>query len=160
MHKDLEKGKVGEDIFERDFLNFLGIKYINVANCQKFQVQDIDMNTDIGTYEIKANYKDDKQIIIEEFTNINENLCAISKGWLYKSKADLLVFVSKETRVMVIIPFTSAFKKHYESISGKFTLRWNKITIDKNNGRKWQSAIRFIPLSELEGWYSFYKNIK
>ena len=154
---DIKKGKVGEDIFEADFLDFLGIKYINVTNCQKFQVKDVDMDTTIGTYEIKANYKDNKQIIIEEYTNMNPSLGKESLGWFYKSKADLLVFVSKKTRIMVIVPFTDEFKKHYEIIKEDIDICINSVST--KGDKRWQSAFRRVPLSAIEGYYSFYKHI-
>jgi len=156
--KSIEDGKIGENIFEKDFLNFLGIKYINVSDCQKFQIKDIDMDTSIGTYEIKTNYKDDKQIVIEEYTNIEKRLGDISLGWVYKSKADLLVFVSKKTNVMIFIPFTEEFKIHYESIKEGYKLTKNFASF--LGGREWRSAFRRIPLSSIDGYYSFYKKVK
>lgn len=155
--KDIAKGKIGEDIFIDDFLNFLSIKYKDVTGCQQFQAIDSDFLTSIGTYEIKLNYKDNRKIIIEEYTNINESLCKISYGWFYKSKADLLVFISKQSRTMVLIPFNEAFKKHYEEIKEKSDLIRNKIT--QYNGNKWQSAFRIIPLDLLSGYYSMFKKM-
>lgn len=155
--KDIAKGKIGEDIFIDDFLNFLNIKYKDVTGCQQFQAIDSDFLTSIGTYEIKLNYKDNRKIIIEEYTNINENLCKLSYGWFYKSKADLLVFISKQSRTMVLVPFNESFKKHYEEIKEESALIRNKIT--QHNGNKWQSAFRIIPLDLLSGYYSMFKKM-
>lgn len=148
-------GKVGEDIFRKDFLEFLRINYEDVTGRQAFQIIDADFLTKIGLYEIKLNYKDNKQLFIEEYTNINEELNFISMGWVYKSKADLIVFISKQTRNMIFLPFTKNFKQHYENIKNSFTLYKNKVS--EHNGKKWQSAFRIIPFSSLNGYISFYK---
>lgn len=155
--KDIGKGRPGELIFKQDFLDFLGIKYVDVTTCQQFQVIDTDYLTKIGTYEIKNNYKDNRIIIIEEYTNVNEALGKISYGWFYKTSADLIIFISQKTRTMVFLPFTSPFKARYESIKNDFKLCWNKISV--NNGKKWQSAFRPVPLGALSGYYSMYKKI-
>ena len=152
---DISKGKIGEQIFVDDFLNFLGIKYTDVTGNQGFQIIDADILAKIGLYEIKTTYKDDKQIIIEEFTNINPALGPISYGWFYKSKADTLVFISKNTRSMILIPFTEDFRRQYENIKNNFNLIWNSISIKNNN--KWQSAFRKIPLLEINGFFAYYK---
>lgn len=154
---DVQYGKLGESIFVKDFLEFLRIKYQDVTGVHGFQVIDSDFIVAIGRYEIKANYKDDKQIIIEEYTNVNDLLGSISMGWFYKSKADTLVFLSKETHAMILIPFTEQFKTHYESIKNGFQLVRNKIS--EHKGRKWQSAFRKIPLSALNGYFAFYKQV-
>ncbi len=158
FQKDIERGKVGEHIFKIDFLEFLDIEYEDITGCQKFQAIDIDFKAKIGLYEIKSNYKDDKQLCIEEYTNINESLCPVSMGWFYKTKADLVVFVSKKTQVMVFVPFNDKFREYYEFIKEDYKLIWNRISV--GNGRKWQSAFRRIPLETLKGYYSMYKRIK
>ena len=153
----LKAGKVGEIIFKDDFLDFLGICYENVTGKQQYQVIDSDYITKIGLYEIKTNYKDDKKIIVEEYTNINEALSPISHGWFYKCKADLLVCVSKRTRTMVLIPFHQKFKDRYEKIKSKSPLIFNAIS--SHNGRKWQSAFRRINLDDIAGYYSMYRRV-
>lgn len=151
----IRKGKIGEEIFREDFLDFLNIHYIDVTGCQQFQAIDSDYLSSIGLYEIKTNYKDDEKLFIEEYTNCNEKLAPISMGWWYKSKADLLVFISKITRTMILMPFTNDIKEHYKKIRNKYKLYKNKIS--SHNSSKWQSAFRIIPLSDIEGYYSIYK---
>jgi hypothetical protein len=146
---DISKGKIGEEIFAEDFLKFLNINFEDVTGNQGFRIIDADFLAKIGLYEIKTNYKDDQKIIIEEYTNINTNLGVISYGWFYKSKADMLVFISKTTRTMILIPFND--------IKENFTLIRNSISI-KNNC-KWQSAFRKIPLSSVNGFFAYYKRI-
>lgn len=158
FHSDINRGKVGETIFKRDFLEFLDIDFIDVTGCQQFQIIDTDFRAKIGNYEIKTNYKDDRQIIIEEYTNINEAYGKLSYGWLYKTKADLVVFLSKRTRVMVMIPWNDEFKDHYELIKEKYQLLKNKPTTYGND--KWQSAFRRINLGDIKGYYSMYKRIE
>lgn len=154
---DIARGKSGEKIFKSDFLEFLDIEYIDVTGCQKFQALDTDFKAKIGTYEIKTNYKDDKQIIIEEYTNIDENLAPVSFGWFYKSGADLFVFISKRTRTMVIVPSTKEFRRRYEEIKQEYLLIRNRISVRGN--KRWQSAYRRIPLEAINGFYSMYKKI-
>lgn len=154
---DIKRGKVGEQIFAEDFLNFLRIEYQDVTDVQGFRVIDSDFVAKIGLYEIKSNYKDDKQIIIEEYTNINTELSPISFGWFYKSKADMMVFISKTTRAMILIPFTDEFKQHYEEI--KTNYKMNRNFISEHNGSKWQSAYRRIPLDAINGYFAYYKKV-
>jgi hypothetical protein len=152
---DIKKGKIGEDIFIKDFLEFLDIKYVDVTGCQRFQIIDTDYLTKIGTYEVKTNYKDDENLIFEEYTNIEKSLGKISLGWLYKSQADLFVFVSKNTRTMVFLPFNDRFKQYYPSIREQTKIIKNRPTV--HNGGKWQSAFRIVPFNMLSGYISIYK---
>lgn len=154
---DIKKGQIGEQIFVEDFLNFLNIKYKDVTGCQSFQVIDSDYLTKIGLYEIKTNYKDNEQLIFEEYTNCNIDLCKISLGWLYKTKADLIIFISKQTRKMIFLPFTDNFKEHYKTIREKTELIKNKITNKYN--QQWQSAFRRVPFELLKGYISIYEKL-
>lgn len=155
FQQDIQRGKAGENIFIDDFLKFMGIKFQDVTGTQGFQVLDTDFIAKIGMYEIKMNYKDDKQIVIEEYTNVNENLSAISYGWFYKSKADVIAFISKDTRAMILVPFTAVFKQHYERIKEKYELKRNLFS--ERNGRRWQSAYRRVPLDAINGYFAYYK---
>jgi len=157
--EDIKYGSLGEEIFRKNFLEFLNIKYINVTGCQQFQVIDSDYLTKIGLYEIKLNYKDNKRLIIEDYTNYNENLGVISKGWFYKTKADLIIFISKETKIMIFLPFTDSLKQHYENIKEQFKLIPNRISVGKY-GNRWQSAYRIIPFNVLNGFISVYKKLE
>jgi len=154
---DIKKGHIGEEIFKRDFLQFLNIKYEDVTGRQAFQAIDSDYLSKIGLYEIKTNYKDNKIIIIEEYTNINTDLAPVSYGWFYKTKADMLVFISKETRAMIMIPFTENFKNHYSKIKDKYELIKNHLS--ESGGQRWQSAFRKLPLESINGFFSYYKKI-
>lgn len=147
---DINRGKVGEVIFKEDFLQFLNINYQDVTGCQKFQIIDADFLTKIGLYEIKTNYRDNQTLIFEDYTNYKTSL-----GWVYKTKADLIIFVSKHTRTMVFLPFNDRFKQHYKFIRENTELEMNKIT--QNEGRTWQSAFRRVPFSLLDGYISVYK---
>ena len=157
FYTDIKRGKVGEDLFKKNFLDFLEIDYVDVTGRQQYQVIDTDFKAKIGTYEVKTNYKDDRQLVIEEYTNIDDNLCPISVGWFYKTSADLLVFVSKKTEVMVLVPFTEKFKCHYENIKNEYELIHNRPTIKGSSS--WVSAFRRIPLDSINGYYSMYKRI-
>ena len=136
----------------------MDIKYINVTGCQQYQIIDSDYLTKIGIYEIKNSYKDNKILCIEDYTNINESLAPISLGWFYKTKADLIVFVSQLTRAMVFLPLNDKFKEHYENIKENYKL--NENWISQNSGRKWQSAYRKVPFDALKGYIAVYKCLK
>lgn len=157
FYDDIKKGSIGEKIFKQDFLDFLEIKYENVTGKQQYQVIDTDYLTAVGKYEIKNNYKDNDQIIIEDYTNINEKLGDISLGWIYKTKADLIVFVSQKTRTMVFMPLNERFKKHYSYIRDNTKLIHNKPSFAGTN--KWQSAFRIVPFDLLDGYISIYKKL-
>ncbi len=151
-------GKIGESIFETDFLSFLGLKYKNVSENKTYQISDTDFiseNKNGCSFEVKLNYKDDNNLIIEEYTNINENLGKISFGWFYKCKSDFIVFISKKTRIMIFLKFDNDFKKHYEIIKENYKLINNDIT--EHNNQKWQSAYRRIPIKSLLGYLSYFK---
>lgn len=155
FYSDIKKGKVGEDIFRQDFLDFLNIKYKDVTGNQQFQVIDTDFLTSIGLYEIKTNYKDDHILYFEEYTNVDERYGNITLGWTYKTQADLIVFISKKTRTMVFLPFNDEFKNHYSFIRDNTEMRRNKVST--NGISKWQSAFRPVPFDLLEGYISIYK---
>jgi len=159
FHNSINYGKTGEDIFKEDFLEFMEIHYENVTNCQQFQVIDTDFKTKIGTYEIKLSYKDNQKLVIEDYTNNNPDLGPKSYGWFFKSKADLIVFISKKTHTMIFIPWTKGFKEHYLAIRDRFRLIPNKWSTRQDNGDVWQSAFRVVPLDAITGYYSIYKKI-
>jgi hypothetical protein len=155
---DVKKGKVGEQIFIEDFLNFLQIKYQDVTGSQAFQIIDADFLSKIGLYEIKTNYRDNEQLIFEDYANIDPQYGRISEGWIKKSRADLIVFISKTSRSMIMLPFTEKFKIHYAtSIANATPLNRNRPS--EWNGRKWQSAFRVVPFSMLKGYISEYRRL-
>jgi len=157
--EDIKRGKIGEAIFKEDFLDFLNIHYEDVSGCQRFQIIDTDFIAKIGSYEIKLNYKDNKQLIIETYTNINESYGKISLGWIYKTTADVIVFISKTSRTLIFLPFTEGFKNHFaKNIRTKYKNIYNKVSVNNNN--KWQSAFMIIPFEDLKGFISVYKLIK
>lgn len=153
--KDIEYGKIGEQIFKEDFLDFLDIKYKDVTGCQQFQVIDTDYLTSVGKYEIKTNYRDNGILYIEEYTNVEPEYGNISLGWIYKTSADLIVFVSKKTRSMIFLPFNDRFKAYYSHIRENTDLIRNRVTHYNNNS--WQSAYRPVPFELLNGYISVYK---
>lgn len=152
---DIKKGIVGESMFKTDFLEFLNINFEDVTESKEYQAIDSDIKSAMGLYEIKTNYKDDDSIIIEEYTNIDLECGPKIYGWFYKSKADMIVFISKRTRTMILIPFTDKFKSHYLEIKENYDLIRNKVSVSED--RQWQSAYRRIPLKSIEGYYSKYR---
>lgn len=159
----LKKGAVGEAIFRQDFLEFLHIKYEDVTGCQAFQIIDTDFLSVVGDkIEVKSNYKDDKILIIEEHSNCDPLYGRVTDGWFEKTKADLIVFVSKDSRVMVFMPMTERLKVFYRAHKHRFRLEKNRVSTKRNkNGTisKWQSSFRRVPFGDLPGFLSVYKKL-
>lgn len=155
----IKKGRIGELIVKEDFLDFLHIKYEDVTGCQKFQVIDTDYLTSVGgKIEVKSSYKDNKELVIEAFTDYRPEIGKQRVGWFEKTEANLLIFVSPKSRVMVFLPMTEHFKVYFRSIENNHQLIRNIPTKSKE-GSVWQSAYRRIPFSALRGFLSVYKRI-
>jgi len=151
FEEDKKRGKEGEQIFKEDFLDFLGIKYDDVSEDKAYQQEGFDFVTDIGNYEVKANYNDNQLLIFEDWYKHETVL-----GWLYTTQADVIVFVSMKTRTMIFLPFTERFKKHYKYIRENTKLIKNRPTRDAN-GNQWVSAYRKVPFDMLAGYISVYR---
>jgi len=162
FQKDILKGKIREHIFQSGFCDFLYIKSKDVSNDIEYRKKDIDIITTDFSVDVKS-LTFTNAIIIEDYTNINPELSKISEGWLYKSKADIIAFVyykennkdDKNNGLIVLLPFSDKFKEWYNANKSNYDLVRNKISI--KGERKWQSAYRKIPFSDLNGWISFYK---
>ena len=152
---DINRGKIKEKIFKKDFLDFLNINYVDVSGRQQYQIIDSDYLTKIGLCEIKSYKNSDESLSFEDYTNINETLGKKSFGWIYKTKADLIIFIDETARTMIILPMTDKFREYYESIKDNYKLKHNFITV--HNDRKWQSAYRKLPLKSLIGYFSVYQ---
>lgn len=159
FEESIKRGKIGELIVKDDFLDFLSIKYQDVTGCQQFQVIDTDYLATIGgRIEVKSNYKDKKELVIEDYTDYRPEIGRTSLGWFEKTQANLIIFVSSTTRAMVFMPMTQRLKMHYWKIRNDFQLVRNIPTANKY-GDNWQSAYRRIPFSALRGFVSVYKKI-
>lgn len=159
FEESIAKGKIGEIIVKEDFLEFLNIKYQDVTGCQQFQVIDTDYVATIGgRLEVKTSYKDNKELIIEDYTDYRPEINRTSLGWFEKTGANLILFVSKTTRTIVFMPMTQRLKVHYWKIRNDFTLTRNATTTNKF-GDTWQSAYRKLPFTALHGYISVYKKI-
>lgn len=152
---DVKRGSIGEQIFREDFLDFLGINHIDVSGSQKFQALGVDLKTDLGFFEVKSNYRNNHFLNIEDFSNFNEELGPIKKGWFYTTKAKVLVFVSPDTRAMIIVPFTMQFKCRFESLKHGFQRIPNKIS--RRGDAAWQSSFILLDLNYFEGFFTYYK---
>ena len=145
----IKKGKVGEAVFIKDFLEFLNVKYEDVSGCQAFQVQGTDFIFPLGRVDIKNSYKSYyNTIVIEEYTNH-----AIKKpGWFDTSKAHLFVFVDAASRHMVFVPNTKILHDWYDLNKSRFGLKLNKPSYSKTG--QWQSSFRVVDLCYIP--HSFY----
>lgn len=145
-------GKKGEEIFRKNFLEFLGFKFRDVSDKQAYQIMGIDFKTEIGQYEIKANYKDNENLLIEECSKIEHGKLE-PNGWFYTTKARMIVFVSNETETMIFLPLTDEFRTYYESIKNDYRLFHNQ----SSRGKKtWRGAFRVIPFEALKNYISIY----
>lgn len=158
---DIERGKVGEDIFKKKFLDFLSIEYEDVTERQAFQKIDTDYLSGIGSIEVKSNYRDDKVLFFEEWSNKDPGLGRKTLGWLYTTKADLIVFISKNTGTMIFLPMSEGFKDQWSKLrrcgilDEKAPVRDNKPSF--RGDRMWQSAYRIVPFYLLDGFIAVYK---
>ncbi len=163
FESDIKEGRLKELIFKNYFLGFLGIAGKDVTADPDYRQADIDIVTkdfdvDIKTLSFK-NY-----IIIEDYTNCNKELGEISKGWFYKSKASLIAYVfydkknvhDKDNGLIIILRFDQDFKAWYEANKDKYQLIVNKVS-ERNNGKKWQSAYRKLPFSDLSKFIAYFK---
>ena len=155
FYETVNKGKNGEEIFEEDFLKPLKIKYQNVTKCQQFQIIDTDFGSIAGRYEIKLSYNDDNFICIEDWSNYNLDFGEQKLGWWYTTEADVVIFISKVTRMMILLPINEIAKRHYENIKEKYELIKNRVSFAKNY--KWQSAFRKVSLEDFGGHYLIYQ---
>lgn len=157
--EDIKKGKIGELIFKEDFLDHLNINYKDVTNHQAFQIIDTDYLASIGgKIEVKTNYKDDKHLILEDYTHYDPEGHEYNQGWLYRSEANLFAFVSKNTRTIVFLPNTAQFKRHYlRDVKKHVPLILNRPSRKNNN--VWRSAFRKVPFEFLRGYISIYKKL-
>jgi len=146
---DIKKGKVGEQIFKEDFLDFLKLKYEDVSGCQSFQIQGVDFCFPLGRVDIKNSYKShDNTIIIEEYSDQTLK----KKGWFDKSTAHLFIFVDPKTRHMVFVPNTKELHTWYNENKLRWDLCFNKVSYSKNG--EWQSSFRVVGLDYIP--HSFY----
>jgi len=151
FEEDQKRGKKGEQIFKEDYLDFLGIKYEDVSEDKAYQQEGFDFVTDIGNYEVKANYRDNQLLIFEEWYK-HETV----PGWIYTTQADVIVFVSLTTRTMIILPLTDRFRYEYEYIKLEVDLQINEPSAGHYQ-QKWTSSFRKIPFDMLTGYISAYK---
>jgi hypothetical protein len=163
FNQDLLKGATGEEIFETRYLKPLqdkGYEYKDVSSDPYYRKRDIDFVMSgkfNATFEIKNNYKDDEYLFIEEYGNVDEEYGPMKKGWWYYTKANYLVFVSKQTHTLVILSMNAKTRQLYEEMKDGFTLQKNLVSINRTNGGQWQSAFRRIPLYIFEGQYKIIK---
>ena len=127
FNNDNALGSRGEKIFENEFLKKFNIEYMNVSFNQAYRKKEIDYITRNAAYEVKTNYKDDGIIIIEEYHNIDEQYDSIKKGWWYQTKADYVVFISKNTGDMIFLPMQAETRNLFEEAKEDYPLIKNKV---------------------------------
>lgn len=145
----IKKGKIGEEIFKQDFLDFLGFDYEDVSGTQSFQIKGTDFVFPLGQVDVKNSYNTNKgTIILEEYTNV-----AIKKlGWFDTSESVMFIFVDQHTRHMVFIPNTPKLHEWYNANRTVFQHRYNKVSFSASG--QWQSSFRVVDLKYIP--HSFY----
>jgi len=141
--QDLKKGKVKEEIFKEDFLHFLDIGFIDVSNDKEYQKKDVDLVLQkvMGNIDVKS-YKDRNYISLEEMNCVESG----RKGWMYESEANFFVFVSTNTRAMLILKNDKELQNWWQINKTRFQLKTNET---KSKDSIWHSQYRNIPLKEL-----------
>ena len=137
--KDYAKGSIGVRIFLRRIVK--NQKYDTPPMCDKEKYDILHCGT---RYEIKATYKDDGMICVEEWYDFTK----AKKGWIVTSESDYIVFVSTETENMVIYPtqlLRGWYKKNYQWIKKDYALIKNKASLGIY-GDIWTGAYRKIPM--------------
>lgn len=107
FYKDIERGKIGEEMFiEQEKAD--GATVIDVRDNQTFRALDTDfilVDSSFGdrlvTVEVKTDYKSEQtgNVFIETY-----NTSTGKDGWWYYCKAEYLVFVQPLSRVAHIVP--------------------------------------------------------
>lgn len=159
FHKDINRGKVGEKIFEEDFLKFFGIPFTDVSKDKKYQKIDVDFVLHLGVdklVDIKTNLIDDTTVIIEEYSD-TFNKSGKPDGWFYKSQADQFVMINYKSKQMLFVDNNELLHNWYCENKQGYELQLNKETENKFTGRIWQSAFYRIPILDIPLVYSWYK---
>jgi len=145
----LRKGKIKEQIFKEDFLEYFTIGYIDISNQKK--EYDLEVK-ELVSVDVKS-YKDNGTIPIEEMSIVETK----KSGWFYSSPAKYFAFVSSSTRTMLLLKNDDALHKWYKDNIDRFESNSEtKLRTDSTNrnGRRWHSTHRNIPLAELNiAWY-------
>lgn len=151
--KSLTKGKIKEQIFKEDFLNYFEIGYIDVSSDKDYQKSGVDfLSQCLNGIDIKS-YNDNNYITLEETSKVESNV----SGWVYTSKAKFFVFVSIQTRTMIILKNDSYFQQWWIDNKEKYQLKTNETTC---SGSVWRSQYRNIPLKDLiVSWYKKNKKL-
>lgn len=151
-NNSLNKGKIKEQIFKEDFLNYFEIGFIDVSLEKDYQRAGVDIISQcLSGIDVKS-YNDNKYISLEEMSIVERNV----KGWIYTSKAKFFVFVSIQTRTMLILKNNDSFQKWWNENKSKFKLKTNQTTKDNDT---WHSQYRNVPLKNLNvSWYKKNNN--
>lgn len=153
-----KKGETAAKIFEKEYLQYLGIPYRNTQNIHQFQVMDVDFKDVSGLlYEVKGSYKDNERVCIEAYTNINPDYGSISRGWLHKSQAGVFAFISSYTFTTILVRNTEGFRNYMEQAEkqNKYEMKLNNFS--QREGRLWQSAYWTVPLIDIVPYVSIFK---
>jgi hypothetical protein len=142
---DIIKGKAGESIFIKKYLDPFKIEYKDVSTWPYFRSIGIDFNTNDFSYDVKNTYRDNERIVIEEDSSIKK------KGWIYTSEADIIVFLSEKSNNSIFLNLHLGFKEWYIENKELFDLRFNKTSFSGNN--EWQSSYRILDLSKVPQRY-------
>lgn len=156
---DIELGKTGENIFTKFMIN-RNIEYVDVSNNNNFYQFDADYlikkDNEYKWYDVKFNYKNDNQLILETFFNCNLQYGKIRKGWVFTSWSDYFIFIS-DTQ-LINLSNSESFQEWLKKNVNQYHLYKNKPTHDEKRNYWWQGAYIRIPLEDIP--VKFWKKIK
>ena len=158
--RDVLRGKSGELLFKRDFLDHLMIDYKDVTGDKSSQKIGIDFITSAGSYEVKSIFTDVRLkrlwLPFEEYSNYRRDCGLITDGWFKTTEADILVFAMVKRGSLIFVPLSKDFKRYYNKVlvkKTKFVLGDKSVKGDN----EWYSAYRKVFLRDIRGYYSHYK---
>ncbi len=153
---DIARGNKGERLFVEKFLQYFNIECDNVSQNPIYQRKGYDFITSLGNIEVKTRSgKDVDTLCIEEYSNRNEDLGPIKRGWWYTTEADYIFFVFAERQVMVILKMNDEVRAHYDSIKENYYMYDNDVT--QWGKATWQSSFRCVPVTEMREYIAWYK---
>lgn len=100
---DLWRGRKGEELFEKA----MGDRVTNVTQDDKYQKDDVDyISSCVCAWEVKTDYMayNTGNLAIESHTSTQ------GLSWLWKSRADIFVFVIPQTEELYAIPKLTLLK--------------------------------------------------
>jgi hypothetical protein len=145
FEKCITEGKICEALFSDHYLTPFGLQVADVTNIKQYQKIGADFIASLGhKWECKGNYRDNLEIIIEDWSDYRPEINQFIPGWFFTSTADVIVSISKKTVNVVGMKRSKKLVDDYNKIKNYYRLIRNDISYDLR-GNVWRSAFRVIP---------------